>query len=160
MEKSVERLQINEARLRNEVNRLERDLATTRNQLAQGEALLQTSGASTDAAHMGNSFANRQFPPASNPAEAYLSPFNDSLWDGAESFVSSSTTTLVWIETKDNQPAQMHVQQQHDTQSSSRQDGVAYKDDLLPAAHVVGSSLSTYVSQLDAVIVAMEFVLK
>ena len=93
------------------------------------------------------------FQSVSPPARTYGSPFNNS---EVGSFASSATT-LVWVETKKDQPVQMHVDHSDDMQviSNRQLEATFQKRDFTSS-----KSDAAYVFQLDVVIVAMEFVLK
>ncbi|KIY00245.1 uncharacterized protein Z520_03930 [Fonsecaea multimorphosa CBS 102226] len=175
LEKSVRRLQATEAKLQNEVDQLERDLAATKSKLAQCEAELRKS---TPLTHYNYAYSNKSgyvpgsgefnLAPEIGGAEkpAYLSPPYSCAESGAGASVSgtSSCSTLVWIETMNGQPVQMHVQQTQDfgflPPNGSKN---AYAGALSPASASLGpdrSATTILVAQLDAVAVAMEFVLK
>ncbi|OAP57984.1 hypothetical protein AYL99_07074 [Fonsecaea erecta] len=177
LEKSVRRLQVTEVRLQSEVDRLERDLAVTRSKLAQCEAELHksTSWTEYDYAYLNKS----GFVPGSGEFNlapeiggalrpAYLSPppngWSESGTSASFSRNASSSTTLVWIETEDGQPIQMHVHQRQgigflppSTGKNARSRALS----LAPASLGPERGATTVlVAQLDAVGIAMEFVLK
>ena len=159
LERSVKRLQTNEAKLQNEVDRLERELAATKSRLTQTEIHTHQTSTLNGGAQLGNHWGDFDFSPEMSGYQAYRSPSNDSMGGGARSFASSATT-LVWIESKNDQPSQMHVQSKHDLQIQLKQSNDVSGNGYSSGAHAVGRSITTYVSQLDAVVVAMEFVLK
>ncbi|KAH0830821.1 hypothetical protein FOPE_02029 [Fonsecaea pedrosoi] len=165
LEKSVRRLQANEARLQAEVDRLERDLAAANSKLAQCEAELHKSASLTHTEHAyanrggyatglgGFNFASEM---GNSARPAYLSSPNGWMESGAGASVSSSSSsTLVWIETENGQPVQMHVQQKQEfgflPPSAGKNSASLGRD---------RSATTVLVAHLDAVVVAMEFVLK
>ena len=90
---------------------------------------------------------------------SYMSPLHDGTQSEVGSF-ASSTTTLVWVESKNELPVQLHVSRADDMQVVSSGFSGA-NGNLLPLqAHTVAKYDAAYVSQLDMVVVAMEFVLK
>ncbi|OAG34462.1 hypothetical protein AYO21_11371 [Fonsecaea monophora] len=164
LEKSVRRLQANEARLQAEVDRLERDLAAANSKLAQCEAELHKSASLTHTEHAyanrggyatglgGFNFASEM---GNSARPAYLSSPNGWMESGAGASVSSSSSsTLVWIETENGQPVQMHVQQKQEfgflPPSAGKNSASLGRD---------RSATTVLVAHLDAVVVAMEFVL-
>ncbi|EXJ73005.1 uncharacterized protein A1O5_04154 [Cladophialophora psammophila CBS 110553] len=175
LEKSVRRLQLTEARLQNEVNHLEQELAATKSKLAQCEAELRKT---TQATHYDSPYFSKsgyasgsgEFNLASErrgaARPAYLSPPNGSGGSGAGASgnSNSSSETLVWIETQNGQPVQMHVQQKQEFGFLPASSGKnVHISAPLPASAPSGqgrSATAIYVAQLDAVVVAMEFVLK
>ncbi|KIW96365.1 uncharacterized protein Z519_03434 [Cladophialophora bantiana CBS 173.52] len=175
LEKSVRRLQVTEARLQNEVNHLEQELAATKSKLAQCEAELRKTTQAThyDSPYFGKSgyaSGSGEFNLASEmrgvARPAYLSPPNGSGGSGAgaSSNSNSSSGTLVWIETQNGQPVQMHVQQKQEFGFLPASSGKnVHISAPLPASASSGqgrNATAIYVAQLDAVVVAMEFVLK
>ncbi|OQU96623.1 hypothetical protein CLAIMM_02675 isoform 2 [Cladophialophora immunda] len=169
LEKSVRRLQVTEARLQSEVDRLELDLAATKSKLAQCEAELRKSTPSTpwDYAYSNRTgYMHSSDEPnlasgiAGAVRPAYLSPPNGFTEGGPGASVGSSSysSTLVWIETRNGQPVQMHVQQRQDYGFLPPSVG---RNAPTPAS--LGkdiSAMTILVAQLDTVVVAMEFVLK
>jgi hypothetical protein len=126
-------------------------LALTKLRLADSEAKLSHFREPSDPGHhASNGWRNFAYPLRENGANAYLSPSNDSAASDADSF-ASSTTTLVWVETKNDQPVQLHVQPP---------DGDGDSNPPLTNLHMRGGLIPAYVTQLDVVVVAMEFVLK
>ncbi|OCT53373.1 hypothetical protein CLCR_09883 [Cladophialophora carrionii] len=157
LEKTVQRQQGNEARLQNEVEHLKRELVATKLRLADREAKLSQFRESSDPSnHSRNGWRNFAYPSRENGANAYLTPSSESAASDAESFASSNTT-LVWIETKNDQPVQLHVQLQGGDGTNA---ATSNTSSLSPNPLMQAGLLPAYVSQLDVVVVAMEFVLK
>ncbi|ETI27894.1 hypothetical protein G647_00343 [Cladophialophora carrionii CBS 160.54] len=157
LEKTVQRQQSNEARLQNEVEHLKRELVATKLRLDDREAKLsQFRELSDPGNHTRNGWRNFAYPSRENGANAYPTPSNESAASDAESFASSNTT-LVWIETKNDQPVQLHVQLQGGDGANA---ATSNTNSLSPDPLMQAGLLPAYVSQLDVVVVAMEFVLK
>jgi hypothetical protein len=141
---------------------MEHELATTQKRLAEREVELyriqHSLNGTSEIVPACGTFAFPTDGAADNP---YMSPSSDGAGakNGADSRFSSSST-IVWIETNKDQPVQMHVQQKHELQTRSRSNVDTASSHSSPIALGMAHSLTTYVSQLDNVIVAMEFVLK
>jgi septal ring factor EnvC (AmiA/AmiB activator) len=158
LERTVKRLRANESGLQTEVERLAHELAATNARLADSEARLfqfqerdSLNGSVYPDQRWGGTGVGVFASPnsAATAVSTYMSPSNDGSASEAGS-LASSTTTLVWVESKGDRPVQMHVRRSDDLQTSTRS----------LQAHISSKLDATFVSQFDAVIVAMEFVLK
>ena len=158
LEKTVKRLRTNEAGLQNEVERLSGELGATKLRLADSEAKLFKLPFD-ESTHQRNEWGNSSFASTVDVVNAYMTPSDDRSNGEAESF-ASGTTALVWVESMDEQLLQMHVTRADDVHIGS--DGyIRANANSLPLEAPMTSRYDTaYVSQLDVVIVAMEFVLK
>jgi hypothetical protein len=155
LERTVKRLHSSEANLQTEVERLKHDLAAIQQQLLHKEAeLFKLQQSPNDGALQPRTGWNGS--DFTTFANLDLSPSGQS---EGESFTSSSAT-LVWVETRDDQPFQMHVQRKDDVQVVSEGQSRAAGRDIWAVSPILKKNITAYVSQLDVVVVGMEFVLK